>query len=157
MSQHYILPEALDSGYHAVMDAIRSRMSPYAELPIQPEEIPNTFIDQPIYILPAERQVLAHKQRPFAKVDATDPEYALLLVLAEIRVCRNIIVQTPQQLREMAVEQYGQYSEVKMKERVAYLDEIYATTLNPSSVVPTPGTPSDSGALGETLEVLVTE
>ena len=144
---HYILPEAGDSDYEAVMNGILKRLSPYAEDPITPDRIPYSFIDDPIYIVPAERQVLVHNKLPFQPVSDDHPDHDLLVVLAQIRVCYEITIQSPQQLREMAVEQYGVYSEVKMQERIDFILESYARTLNPSTDVPTPGGHKPSGTL----------
>ena len=126
------------------MDGILKRVSPYADKPFTSAQIPYSFIDDPIYIYPAEKQVLTHKKRDLAVVPTTDADYTEILILVQIRIARELIVQAPQQIRRMVLQQSGEYSEVEMKERVMYLDNTYILILNPSTEVPdSPDDPSD--------------
>ena len=140
-------PVSTDSNYekdleifNGSMDSIRKRVSPDALDPITARQLPNTFINDPIFIEPAEAQVLAHKKMRAADVAshkaANDAVYQELLVLTEIRVCIEMLPQLPQQVRRIYVGVTTQSSEVKISEKISQLEMTYKRIISPSTDIP---------------------
>ena len=127
--------DSTDSNYSSGMDSIRKRVSPFAISPITAAQLPNAFIDDPIFVNPAEAKVIADKETTAAAVAllARDSaEFETLQILVWIRIAIELIAQVPQQLAVVAISIQDRYAEIDWKERIEALERSYQRILNPA-------------------------
>ena len=124
-----------DSNYSSGMDSIRKRVSPFAISPITAEQLPNDFIDDPIFVNPAEATVIADKETTVAAVAllARDSaELETLQILTWLRIAIELIAQAPQQLAVVALSMQDRYAEIDWQDRILALERSYQRILNPA-------------------------
>lgn len=140
--------------YTDVLESARKFASPDIRVPLTAEEVPDTFIDDPIFVLPAEEQVLTDMDISLTTDAATiqaRSDYQKLLVLTAIQLAIKMIPRLPQLLEDSELQQRSRYSESKWKDVVEAAKEHYIDTLTPSK---TPDIP-DSGGGDTTATVLL--
>ena len=127
--------QSTDSNYSSGMDSIRKRVSPFAISPITAAQLPNAFIDDPIFVNPAEAKVIADKETTAAAVAllARDSaEFETLQILVWIRIAIELIAQSPQQLAVVAISIQDRYAEIDWQDRILALERSYQRILNPA-------------------------
>ena len=128
--------QSTDSNYNSGMDSIRKRVSPFALSPITAEQLPNTFIDDPIFVNPAEARVIADKETTVAAVaamDRTSAAFQELQLLVWIRIAIEFIAQSPQHLAVVVPGVQDRYAEIDWKERIEALEGSYQRVLGVST------------------------
>ena len=124
------LIQSTDTNYESGMDSIRKRVSPFAVSPITAAQLPNDFINDPIYVNPAEARVIADKETTVAAVvamDRTSAAFQELQLLVWIRIAIEFISQNPQLLNDVVAVVQQRYAEINWKDRVKALEETYQT------------------------------
>ena len=128
--------QSTDTNYETGMDSIRKRVSPFALSPITAEQMPNSFIDDPIFVDPAEAKVIADTETTVAAVIALardSAELKRLQLLTWIRIAIELISQVPQEIRVVAISVQRGFAEHEWKERIETLEGAYQRILNPTS------------------------
>ena len=128
--------DSMDSNYSSGMDSIRKRVSPFAISPITAAQLPNAFIDDPIFVNPAEAKVIADKDTTVGCIVALlardSAEFETLQILVWIRIAIELIAQVPQQLAVVALSIQDRYAEIDWQDRILALERSYQRILNPA-------------------------